>query len=418
MPIELVMLTAASILSVGAMRTLPREVGPNAVVVLSWLTLAWLSWMSALWLLVGISAALAAMEIGDQTNRRTAAFIVSIAFHVGLLLVLSDQHALSLIGGAYFTLRHIHVLSDWWIHGRTRPSVVDYLRYQLFLPVLAAGPIHRFEPFLRQLRRRRNDPAELAEGAERTLIGAFQFTVLSSYVLARGSREVEAVLSSWHALPLEMLLSALDWIALYLAFAGLSSIAIGLSLMMGLRIEENFNRPWLARDLPDFWSRWHMSLTTFSQDYIFRPVSAVAGSAMIGDDRRACRDAVHRFLAWGVLLLGGLGGVAGNGNPADFVRPPARPIRWLADLDRTHFRSKLADWNGTCGFNTDRRFRMTPIARLLNRFFPRPFLRIALGLIYASMLVTIASLAGYRNSGHLVYLDVPTIEAPLLPIVD
>lgn len=282
MPIELVMLTAASILSVGAMRTLPREVGPNAVVVLSWLTLAWLSWMSALWLLVGISAALAAMEIGDQTNRRTAAFIVSIAFHVGLLLVLSDQHALSLIGGAYFTLRHIHVLSDWWIHGRTRPSVVDYLRYQLFLPVLAAGPIHRFEPFLRQLRRRRNDPAELAEGAERTLIGAFQFTVLSSYVLARGSREVEAVLSSWHALPLEMLLSALDWIALYLAFAGLSSIAIGLSLMMGLRIEENFNRPWLARDLPDFWSRWHMSLTTFSQDYIFRPVSAVAGSAMIG----------------------------------------------------------------------------------------------------------------------------------------
>lgn len=61
---------------------------------------------------------------------------------------------------------------------------------------------------------------------------------------------------------------------------------------------------------------------------------------------------------------------------------------------------------------------MTPIARLLNRFFPRPFLRIALGLIYASMLVTIASLAGYRNSGHLVYLDVPTIEAPLLPIVD
>jgi alginate O-acetyltransferase complex protein AlgI len=246
------------------------------------LTLAILSWVSALWLLVGIAVVLVAMEIGEQTHRRTTAFLVSVIFHVTLLLALRDQPALALIGGAYFTLRHIHVMSDWWIHRRTRPAVVDYLRYHLFLPVLAAGPIHRFEPFLRQVRRRRNDLAELAEGAERTLTGAFQFTVLSSYVLARSSRAVEAALSSWHVLPREMLLSAFDWIALYLAFAGLSSIAVGLSLMMGLRIEENFNRPWLANDLPDFWSRWHISLTTFSKDYIFRPVCAYAGSAMVG----------------------------------------------------------------------------------------------------------------------------------------
>lgn len=282
MPTELVVLIAGSLLSVGAMRALTREAGPNAVVALSLLTLAMLSWTSALWLLVGIAAALTGMEIGDKTHRRTTTFVLSVVFHVTLLLVLRDQPAFAFIGGAYFTLRHIHVISDWWIHGRTRPGVVDYLRYHLFLPVLAAGPIHRFEPFLRQLRRRRNDPTELAEGAERTLTGAFQFTVLSSYVLARSSRALETALSSWPALPRELLLSAFDWMALYLAFAGLSSMAIGLSLMMGLRIEENFNRPWLARDLPDFWNRWHMSLTTFSQDYIFRPVMAYAGSAMIG----------------------------------------------------------------------------------------------------------------------------------------
>jgi hypothetical protein len=61
---------------------------------------------------------------------------------------------------------------------------------------------------------------------------------------------------------------------------------------------------------------------------------------------------------------------------------------------------------------------MTPIARYLNRFFPRPIVRIILGLIYAAMLITIATLAGYRNSGHLVYLDVPNGAAPILAIED
>lgn len=282
MPIDLVMIIAASLLAVVAMRTLRGDAGPNAVALLSLLTLAALSWLSALWLGLGIIAALAAMELGDRTQYRTTAFLVSILGHVALLFVLRDLPTLAFIGGAYFTLRHVHVLSDWWISGTPRPKVTDYLRYHLFLPVLAAGPIHRFAPYTRQIRRRRNDPAELAQGAERALIGAFQITVLANYVVARGSRVLESATSSWHPVVHQMLLSALDWIALYLAFAGLSSVAIGLSLMMGLRIEENFNRPWLARDLQEFWTRWHMSLTTFSQDYIFRPVSAFAGSAMVG----------------------------------------------------------------------------------------------------------------------------------------
>jgi D-alanyl-lipoteichoic acid acyltransferase DltB (MBOAT superfamily) len=76
--------------------------------------------------------------------------------------------------------------------------------------------------------------------------------------------------------------SAREWIWLYFVFAGYSSIALGISMMIGLRLEENFNRPWAARNLIDFWMRWHMSLTQWCRDYVFRPVAAITRSPIAG----------------------------------------------------------------------------------------------------------------------------------------
>jgi alginate O-acetyltransferase complex protein AlgI len=69
---------------------------------------------------------------------------------------------------------------------------------------------------------------------------------------------------------------------LFFNFAGMTAIALGLALMMGIRLEENFNRPWCAKDLLDFWSRWHMSLTNWCRDYVYRPVMALTRSALAG----------------------------------------------------------------------------------------------------------------------------------------
>lgn len=157
-----------------------------------------------------------------------------------------------------------------------------YARYHFFLPVFAAGPVHRFGNFERQLARRRNDAAELASGAERTLWGAFQFTVLANVIAPQAASRLEANTASWNEFFQNWAQSSLGWITLYLSFAGLSSIAIGLALMMGLRIEENFNAPWRASNLLDFWSRWHMSLTSFSRDYVFRPTTAFTRSHLAG----------------------------------------------------------------------------------------------------------------------------------------
>jgi alginate O-acetyltransferase complex protein AlgI len=69
---------------------------------------------------------------------------------------------------------------------------------------------------------------------------------------------------------------------MYFSFAGLTSLALGLSLMMGFKLEENFNRPWAARNLVDFWSRWHMTLSNWCRDYVFYPFTAVTRLPIVG----------------------------------------------------------------------------------------------------------------------------------------
>jgi alginate O-acetyltransferase complex protein AlgI len=78
------------------------------------------------------------------------------------------------------------------------------------------------------------------------------------------------------------LASAIDWLYIYATFAGLTGIALGFCLMMGLRLEENFNRPWLARDLVQFWTRWHMTLSHWCRDYVYQPVAMWLKSPLIG----------------------------------------------------------------------------------------------------------------------------------------
>ena len=282
MPIEFALLVAASLLAVGAMRLLPKAYGSATVALFSAVVLTWLSWQSAVWLVVGGALTLGFMVLGERLNLKTAAFVVAVVLHVLALVLLRDLPGYAWIGGAYFTLRHVHVLSDWWVGSLSRPRWDDYARYHLFLPVLAAGPIHRYQPFKRQLARRRNDPQELAIGAERLLWGAFQSIVLGHFLIAKAQGILSDIIAPLPAFLFQWALSALDWVGLYLTFAGLSSVAIGLALMMGLRIEENFNAPWRAQNLVDFWSRWHMTLTGFSRDYVFRPVAARTRSSAFG----------------------------------------------------------------------------------------------------------------------------------------
>ena len=146
---------------------------------------------------------------------------------------------------------------------------------------MVVGPIHRFQNFERQATRRRWDAADFFSGAERLLIGAFMAYVLARLVSgeARGLDQLlmpcGSFITSWGG-------SALSWVVLYFSFAGMTAMALGIALMMGIRLEENFDAPWRAGSLLEFWKRWHMTLSNWVLDYVFRPILAITRSPLAG----------------------------------------------------------------------------------------------------------------------------------------
>lgn len=276
------LLILASLLATPLAWLLPRRWGLDAVAAVTALTLALLSPFSALWLAAAIGSAALAMKLGDVFAQRGLFASLAAAGLLAALVLSRSRPDVLWIGGAYFTLRILHVLFDWWMGRLAAPGLTRLVRYNFFLPVLATGPINRIQHFERQSERRRWDPSAFYTGAERALFGLAQATVLGVWLISHVERAVAGATRSWPPFLQDWSVSVIDWIQLYLNFAGLSSVALGLSLMMGLRLEENFNRPWAATNLIAFWTRWHMTLSFWCRDYVFNPVTALTRSPLAG----------------------------------------------------------------------------------------------------------------------------------------
>ncbi len=178
-----------------------------------------------------------------------------------------------MFGLAYYTCRHIHILIETYKGSIQSMTLRDYLHYQFFLPVLIAGPIHRYHNFKRECERRRFDMYNVTGGLERILYGSVKVFVIGNYIL-NIKPLWQNQLHGMDALMGLFFLSAKSWISLYIQFSGYTDIALGFSLILGLRIEENFNKPYIARNLIDFWQRWHITLSGWCRDYVFGPVQA------------------------------------------------------------------------------------------------------------------------------------------------
>lgn len=176
-------------------------------------------------------------------------------------------------GMAYYVLRIVHYLAETEREGFRQHGLQDYAQYQFLPAALFVGPIHRFDEYLRDLRRRRWDGASFSVGAGRVLMGLFQIVVLDSALI--GQKIVPLIeradLQGAAHLYVD---AALFWSRLYILFSGYTEVAVGAALMMGFQLRENFNRPYLARNIGDFWRRWHMSLSSWCRDYVYMPVLA------------------------------------------------------------------------------------------------------------------------------------------------
>jgi alginate O-acetyltransferase complex protein AlgI len=177
------------------------------------------------------------------------------------------------VGISYFSFKFIHYLVD--CHGKkiTEPGLLTFVNYILFFPSFFSGPINRFEGFAANIREsdKSVDWEDTVEGIKRIINGLFKKTVLAANLFPHSLAAIDfdsATLTTFQSV-----LSIYAYMFyIYFDFSGYSDMAIGAGRLVGIRLPENFNYPFLKRNLQQFWANWHMSLTTWLTDYIYWPL--------------------------------------------------------------------------------------------------------------------------------------------------
>jgi alginate O-acetyltransferase complex protein AlgI len=177
------------------------------------------------------------------------------------------------IGISFFTFHHISYVVDVYRHSRrAQKSPVQFVTYIAMFPQLIAGPIVRYHEISAQLAdTRRNRADDFARGFPRFAWGLTKKVVIADTIAPIANAAFAT--SGGHMTTSTAWLGALAYtVQLYFDFSGYSDMAIGLGLMMGFRLPENFDRPYSATSITDFWRRWHMSLSRWFRDYVYIPL--------------------------------------------------------------------------------------------------------------------------------------------------
>lgn len=183
---------------------------------------------------------------------------------------------LAWLGFAYVTVRIIHTIRDRRMMILPDLPLSAYLSYILFTPSFVAGPIDRVQRFALDYwaltAMRGFDPARWGLGFWRIGQGLFKKFVVAD-VLAQGMSLTPALAEQTQNTAVLWLLLFGYGLRIYFDFGGYTDIAIGLGILFGIRLPENFNRPYTRSNLTTFWQSWHMSLSNWARFYIFTPLS-------------------------------------------------------------------------------------------------------------------------------------------------
>ncbi len=182
--------------------------------------------------------------------------------------------AASAIGISFYTFTSIGYLIDA-ARGDV-PVEKNLLSYALFLgffPSVSSGPISRAGSLLPQLNALapKADPQNMANGLRRMAVGFFKKLAIANTLAVFPNHVFSSDLSQYSG-PTLMAATLVFALQLYFDFSGYSDIAIASAQLLGITLPENFNTPYFATNFSGFWSRWHMSLSTWLQDYIFTPL--------------------------------------------------------------------------------------------------------------------------------------------------
>ena len=181
--------------------------------------------------------------------------------------VLQPFSLFRLMGASYMSFRAVQVLLDIYDERLQKLRLVALGYFLLFFPAVSSGPIDRYRRFLSDLDRppdREHYRTLLAQGIWKLAGGCVSAVVISGFIQQYW---LAALPESGFGATLSYMYGYTFY--LFFNFAGYSSMAIGTGYLLGIQMPENFNQPFLSVDMKDFWSRWHISLSTWLRDYLY-----------------------------------------------------------------------------------------------------------------------------------------------------
>ena len=218
-------------------------------------------------------------------------YLFGILFPIGLLVLfkyLPDNIYLSLnltltLGGAptaigfvglsYMAFRTSYLTAEIYNTSMPRPTLAQYFCYAFFLPTFAIGPISRFQSYMSSL----NSPdvsdwRPYGNSVERILKGAVKYFFLAP-IFAQLDYNGLLLDGNLHH-PIDLAVASVAFYGfIYCNFSGFCDMIIGGAGILRVRIDENFNKPYFARNVQDFWNRWHMTLNAYMRDMVFTNLS-------------------------------------------------------------------------------------------------------------------------------------------------
>jgi D-alanyl-lipoteichoic acid acyltransferase DltB (MBOAT superfamily) len=326
-------------LALGGVFLLGRVAGPRAALTgLLAADLMFYGWWNPRYVPLLIGSVAVNYALGQHLLRLAAAdrrptaricLALGVGFNLGLLawfkyadfllqVVLPDHSALGIVlplAISFFTFQQIMFLVDTARGTRPATGPLPYAAFVCFFPHLIAGPIVRPADILPQLQAAglaRPNGEALVEGMTIFLLGLGKKLVLADTFGGFADVGFGAAAHGGTLTLVEAWCAALAYtLQIYFDFSGYSDMAIGLARMMNVRFPLNFNSPYQARDIADFWRRWHMSLSRFLRDYLYIPL----GGNRHGETRRAANLMLTMLLgglwhgaAWNFVAWGGLHG--------------------------------------------------------------------------------------------------------------
>ena len=204
------------------------------------------------------------------------------------------------VGISFYTFQSVSYIIDVY-KGRVAPTStwMDYAFFLSFFPALVAGPIVRADYFLPQIRQNATPTRQMVyTGLWLIILGVVKKAVIADYVAQYNDLifSVDPATGVPGYSGFETMMGIIGYtMQIYCDFSGYSDMAIGLALIMGFRLATNFNFPYKAQNLTDFWRRWHISLSTWLRDYIYIPLG--------GNRKGTARTYVNNFAT---MVIGGL----------------------------------------------------------------------------------------------------------------